>query len=222
VVFVGLCLLGSVLANGVLAVWRMAYLNLTIRCALVDPAAGSDSWRFSEGEIYNRAVKIIKGRDVAGAKQLAGELLPYYAKAGENLGKAQNAKLMDTLHKLADLPLSEKRKTAVFIPQSNKLYWNAYPSCEAVPLIVPAITGMAMIDGMPPADCRIIYTNHYAVYQLRKGEQALRAADRAGLCPYAGAKGFLAVIVLGADDADLAVNRIGCKSITSSSKESAL
>ena len=198
--FVGLCLFGSVLTNGARAVWRMAYLNLTIRCAVVDPAAGSSSWGFSEDEIYKRVVRLVKGRDVGGAKRLAGELAPFYTKAGMNLENAKNVKLMETLHKLAALPVSEKRQTAIFIPQSNEVYWNAYPLCEAVPLIVPAITGMAMIDGMPPDNCKIIYTNHYAVYQLRTGEQTQRADDSVGLCAYAHSKGFSKVIVVENDD----------------------
>jgi hypothetical protein len=65
-------------------------------------------------------------------------------------------KIIDLLHKIGkDMPLSEKKKTLVFIPQSNKNFWNAkLEDCYAVPFLVPAMTGMAMLDGLPPIHCQ--------------------------------------------------------------------
>jgi hypothetical protein len=46
---------------------------------------------------------------------------------------------------------------------------------------------------------------------LRKGEQTLRADDRAGLCAKAGSKGFSKALVIDVDNiGNLTLNRMDC------------
>jgi hypothetical protein len=55
------------------------------------------------------------------------------------------------LLELSKLPPRERSHSMVFIPQTCKSYWQMTIPITA-PFIAPAITGMPMIDGLPPSD----------------------------------------------------------------------
>jgi hypothetical protein len=114
------------------------------------------------------------------------------------LETAKNYKIVKALQNLANLPLSEKKKTLLFIPQSNRLYWDLQKQCYDSPLFAPAITGIAMIDGLPGVDC---YVGNYIYesYQLRKEPQSSLDKTKETLCQKALAKGFSQVIVIDVD-----------------------
>lgn len=115
-----------------------------------------------------------------------------------NLQTTKNYKIIKALQDLANLPLLEKKKTLLFIPQSNRLYWDLQKQCYDAPLFAPAITGIAMIDGLPAADCKL--GNYmYESYQLRKEPQSSLDKTKETLCKKALAKGFSQVIVIDAD-----------------------
>jgi hypothetical protein len=77
-------------------------------------------------------------------------------KNNPNYLSTPEGKILQLLHKVGkEMPLSEKKKTLVFIPQSNTVFWRAkLDECDAIPFLVPAITGMAMLDGFPPIGCK--------------------------------------------------------------------
>jgi hypothetical protein len=58
--------------------------------------------------------------------------------------------LMQHLQTLAQIPLETRRQTLLFIPQSCAEFWRMSPTCHG-PFLAPALSGMAMLDGMPPA-----------------------------------------------------------------------
>ncbi len=64
----------------------------------------------------------------------------------------ERAKIADLLIALGNEPRSVKKSTAIFIPHSNKVFWEFFdgPMHKAVPFLVPGVTGMAMICGLPP------------------------------------------------------------------------
>jgi hypothetical protein len=64
---------------------------------------------------------------------------------------------MQQLQKLERLPLAEKRIALLYVPQSNTAYWTML-ECAQCPFLGPALTGIAMIDGMPKADCDCLNT----------------------------------------------------------------
>jgi hypothetical protein len=109
------------------------------------------------------------------------------------------AKMISFLQNLAVLPIVEKQKTLIFIPQSNQLYWGLKQRCDAIPFIVPAITGMAMLDGVPVESCQA--KNYgYKLYHLRKESQSEIDKTREVLCKKANNRGFSQIIVIDSDD----------------------
>jgi len=111
--------------------------------------------------------------------------------------------LISTLRALDATPQPLKQRTAVFIPQSYVHFWRIWTvpeRCSFVPFIVPATAGMALIDGMPPADC--VLTNQYGMttYKRRTSPQLPADTLPAAICAKAKAKGFSRVVVL--DDGD--------------------
>jgi len=78
-------------------------------------------------------------------------------KNNPNYLSTPEGKILQLLHKVGrDMLLSETKKTLVFIPQSNTVFWQTklLDGCDAIPFLVPAITGMAMLDGLPPTYCK--------------------------------------------------------------------
>lgn len=75
----------------------------------------------------------------------------------ENLLKEDNGimlsryKLLEILNSLNQMPLEIKRQTIIYVPQSNNIYWdlNVFRGDS---FIIPAVTGIVMIDGMPEID----------------------------------------------------------------------
>jgi hypothetical protein len=71
--------------------------------------------------------------------------------------------------------------------------------CDAIPFIVPAITGMAMLDGVPVESCQA--KNYgYKLYHLRKESQSEIDKTREVLCKKANNRGFSQIIVIDSDD----------------------
>lgn len=71
--------------------------------------------------------------------------------------------VLEKLYELSRLPLRTRRHTAVFIPQSQKDYWTMMDPL-GTPFLVPAITGMPMIDGLPPQGFMGTIYYNYAPY----------------------------------------------------------
>lgn len=118
-------------------------------------------------------------------------------------------RLMDKLHELSRLPIHEKRKTLVYIPKSIGLFWKSFGSCRTTPFIVPAITGMAMLDGLPDVNCKTRYYG-YEVYKRSTGTFRVGAKQEL-ICEKALAKGFSQVIVVDEDaEGNLVVSKLAC------------
>ncbi|NJO84719.1 MAG: hypothetical protein HC828_19440 [Blastochloris sp.] len=112
---------------------------------------------------------------------------------------------------LRALPLREKAETALFIPQSNELYWQFSAVCSKVPFAAPALAGIALLDGLP-RDCPLIFYGYWTYPPLpvpgptatatttETDTLALAGQSRVPelLCAAARRKGFARVIVLDA------------------------
>lgn len=115
--------------------------------------------------------------------------------------------LLDVLHNLATIPLQEKKKSLLFIPQSkNKLYWNLV-ECGSVSFVAPAISGIAMIDGLPEVDCKVI-GGGYSDYKLRKINQLPVNEIKNGLCSKAFSNGFQKIISIEVDADNIYVRNL--------------
>jgi hypothetical protein len=211
VLILGACIGASVLANGSLAVWRMVYQNLSIRNALVNPSALSESPEALQERLYTRLVRDLKGRNTAGLKGFMDtELRPLVASAQSSLEKARGYTVVRTLQQLAELPLSEKQTTLLFVPRSNEQYWNMVSSCEAVSLMGPSISGMAMLAGLPDPSCKLIL-GHFGMYPARAAQGVLLEQDEPSLCAAARERGFSKVIVLdAAPQGRVSAKKISC------------
>ncbi|RKZ72109.1 MAG: hypothetical protein DRQ57_17830, partial [Gammaproteobacteria bacterium] len=118
-------------------------------------------------------------------------------KNNPNYLSTTEGKIIDLLRQIGkNMPLSEKKKTLVFIPQSNKDFWNAkLEECYAVPFSVPAMTGMAMLDGLPPTRCQPKGAYGYESYEnngIRTKKQT--NTQNKVLCSKALDKGFSQVL----------------------------
>ncbi len=86
------------------------------------------------------------------------------------------------------------RSLAVYVPIRNADYWDVYEDCPRKALVLPALTGVPLLDGMPPTYCRdalALYGSHvYEDYSPRRTDREL---DRESLCRLAREKGFSVV-----------------------------
>jgi hypothetical protein len=117
------------------------------------------------------------------------------------LRRSPDYALISTLRRLDDTPPALKRRTAVFIPQSYTHFWRVWTEadrCSFVPFIVPATSGLALIDGMPPVDCDLTEQYGMTRYKRRTTPQLPADVMPFTLCAKANAKGFSRVVVLDA------------------------
>jgi len=105
-------------------------------------------------------------------------------------------KILRLLHEIdKNTPMSEKKKTLVFIPQSNTDFWHAkFEVCYAIPFSVPAITGMAMLDGLPPTHCRPMAFSYDSYENMGLRTKTQTNTDNKTLCSKALEKGFSQIL----------------------------
>lgn len=116
------------------------------------------------------------------------------------LERAPRFAIVSALRGLTAIPRGEKRRTALFIPQSDTAFWNLFPEpdrCNVASLAAPAISGLALVDGMPPVDCALTDQWAFALYPPRTGPQLEADLTDERLCERAAAKGFSRLAVLG-------------------------
>jgi hypothetical protein len=122
---------------------------------------------------------------------------PHMLAAG--MQKAPDFQLISTLRSLDGQPRKLKGKTLLFIPQTDSAFWKIFAEpdrCSYAPLVGPATSGMALLDGLPPASCDL--TNQYdmSVYSRRTLPQTPADLAPSALCERAIKKGFRRVVVL--------------------------
>lgn len=137
------------------------------------------------------------------------------------LEKNKNYQLLKLFEELEKLPLKEKKETLIYIPKTNNLYWNLLykPDIKeeewknfygkASSFVAPAITGIAMIDGLPPVElCKEKYFG-YVVYEFSNTEQL--ELNREELCHRVLDKGFSKVIIIDFINGEIVKKEIICK-----------
>lgn len=119
------------------------------------------------------------------------------------LARARNANPVRGLLALDELSLAQKRRTVVFVPQTEERYWNILGrpgACAFSGFLVPALTGMAMIDGMPAVGCKLSPYYGLSIFQERKRAQVPADTDPVRLCSRAVKLGFARVMTLRFDE----------------------
>lgn len=116
------------------------------------------------------------------------------------LHRSPEYRLISTLRGLDKTPPEIKRRTLVFIPQSYSHFWQTWSNeggrCSFVPMIVPATSGLALLDGMPPVDCDL--TDQYGMTRYSRRTDTQQPADVVPdkLCSKAKLKGFSRVVIV--------------------------
>ncbi|MBI5701717.1 hypothetical protein HZC34_07770 [Candidatus Saganbacteria bacterium] len=146
-------------------------------------------------------------------RKLFALLYPLYSKDSIAAGFKKNKyyTLKVSLYELCGLPLNEKKKSLVFVPSVDKLFWGILKKKESVPFIVPALTEMAMLDGLPPfvKENRVPYDNYsYIYYTQRHSQQTEAERWQAVLCLKAKRLGFSRLIIL--DSEKGGIKKIDC------------
>jgi uncharacterized membrane protein len=119
------------------------------------------------------------------------------------------------LLELAKMPLEEKRSTAVFVPQSEDKYWTILKrpgACSFSGFVVPSLTGISMIDGMPAAGCTLSHYYGLSLFRHRTDPQTEEDQSPAVVCARAVSAGFDEVIVLHFDaDGRMSRRKVMCR-----------
>jgi hypothetical protein len=85
--------------------------------------------------------------------------------------------IVSVLRELDRLPLAEKRRSFLFIPKSNRQFWDllhAPYSPKDGPFVAPALSGIAMLDGLyerPEGDAWSGYGYQHYTYPFEKQKQ---------------------------------------------------
>jgi hypothetical protein len=203
------------------------YRNVSIRLCLCRGASvetpsevgcGGKEWA---GELKNRLFTSLKGQSGETPwHALSTALTPLFTEIQGGLEQSRHYPMMKALLDLNKLSIAHKRESLVFIPQSNKAYWDMirpdlvmaldYPGCKAAPFISPAVTGIASLDGMPIQGCDL-RGFHYSVYAPRTRNQTENDTTPESLCVRARARGFARVITIGYDSrGQLRVSPFSC------------
>jgi hypothetical protein len=125
------------------------------------------------------------------------------AKLAGGLRSAENYNVVHGLLELSRLPLGVKQQTAIFVPQGEQKYWAMLKrpgACSFSGFVVPAVTGMSMVDGMPPFGCKVSPYYGLSLYPGRKSAQSESDTTPATVCARAARLGFQRVIELHFDE----------------------
>lgn len=113
------------------------------------------------------------------------------------LRASPNYSLAHALDDYQRTPVSVRRHEAMFIPQSDTHYWTSLaraPECTFQPFVAPALSGIAMIDGMPPAGCKL--SKYYGIGSFTPRTVSLQPQDTSSAALCARAKAIGADVVI--------------------------
>ncbi len=122
------------------------------------------------------------------------------------LQSSRNYRVLEGLKGLSSMPRSERRRTALFIPQSEKRYWEILQrpgACSFSSFVAPSLSTMAMIDGMPPFGCTLSQFYGLKQYTPRTRLQTGADASVQNVCSKATATAFDRVMFLHFDSTGL-------------------
>ncbi|MDP9176305.1 MAG: hypothetical protein M3O61_01360 [Gemmatimonadota bacterium] len=177
IAFLLLPVLGSMISNS--AVWpiRMARANAETRHAL-----------------YPASIAAGIPLGLHGLPRLADRAL-----LDEGLRRSPNFVVADTLRGLSAMPDSAQSRTALFIPQDQTVYWKSLTrrgACTFQSFVAPALSSLAMIDGMPAFGCPLIPYYGIGSFTPRSRSQLPEDSEPAALCRRAAAWRIDRVIML--------------------------
>jgi hypothetical protein len=123
----------------------------------------------------------------------------------------RNHLILAELQRFSELPREERRRTALFIPQSETRYWALLArdgACSFSGHVAPTLTGIAMVDGMPPFGCALSRYYGLGLFEPRARPQLPSDTLPAALCRRATGHGLTRVMTAHFDSTGRATTRI--------------
>jgi hypothetical protein len=180
--FLVLPIVGSMVSNSLVWPLRMARANADTRHGLYPApvAAGIPQGLHGLPRLHDRAI------------------------LDDGLRRSPNYAVADVLRRISALPDSVRRRTALFIPQDQGVFWHSLTrpgACTFQSLVVPALASVAMVDGMPATGCTLSRYYGMGSFTPRTRPQTPADAEQAALCRRAVTTGMSQVLVLTFDSA---------------------
>lgn len=174
--WIGLVLIIICAGNTVIAAKKMIGMNLQYRYSMV-------------GQTGRTGKTFVK--DLFSTTSFSDLKKSVLSSPFKSIEKTRRYIFLTRLRTLDILPRREKARSLVFIPQTDTLYWNSFgvrvPK-QGISFIVPAVSGIAMIDGFPPLGVKTYYYGFYN-YAPRK-ENTPQENLQIRLCQMAEKKNF--------------------------------
>ncbi len=88
------------------------------------------------------------------------------------LANAPGTSVIQTLRTASEISRESKKHTAVYIPKSIGEFWDIYQSaenCNWAGFVAPALSEVAMINGIPPRECSVGRNFGYGMSSYMKG-----------------------------------------------------
>jgi hypothetical protein len=161
--------------GGRLAAWRSVTIGRVFLVAVMLSVAGVDvfnTFRLAAGMVNDNA--FCRGHAGGGTGVNSAIAHGHFREAAAILDRTaadverrieSEKNVLTLLRSIDELPLSEKRASLLFIPKSNRQFWDLlhgpfWPLDG--PLVAPALSGVAMIDGLcdPTPDTRWYWYNY--------------------------------------------------------------
>ena len=99
----------------------------------------------------------------------------YSSKPNDAIKEHNSYNLLNSLLELGKVQNSERKATLLFIPQSDSLYWNLMNKNKNIhrisSFIAGELSGVGLIDGMPPKDSLDWDWTGFASYEFREAIQ---------------------------------------------------
>jgi hypothetical protein len=187
VLFFSLTLIGSILLNFTQTTSKMVIANLITRAAIHQ--------QINLSEVTYPSIT---------------EWPQLFLNNQADLEKTNGFAMINTLKSLSNLPHIEKRNSLLFIPQTNRRYWDLMQYCISSPFVATSLSGIAMLDGLPDKNCNVDDFGYWA-YNLRAEPQSLSLQKPSELCDRAKLLGFTKVISVDTTaEAQIEINKISC------------
>jgi len=175
VAFIVIAAVGSVVSNAIQWPLIMLRQNVAIR-----------------EELYARAGYAVPANRIRNIINLRDPGL-----LADGLRKSPNYAMATALESFQQIPTDMRRRQVLFIPQSDTRYWTslARPTeCSFQSFVGPALSGIAMVDGMPAVGCKL--SKYYGIGSFAPRTKLQQPADTtdAVLCARAKAIGATTVV----------------------------
>ena len=124
--------------------------------------------------------------------------------------------LISLLFEIEGKSNSYKRETALYLPKTFDVYWNLSCDSHMPSFVAPAITNMAMIEGLPIKDSscyKHFFDYGYNTYYLLGKNAGFLDMTQEQICERAQKEGFKRVIKIYENDGNINAEPIECSKI---------